>query len=104
MKVVGEVAIRHIDRVFTDKADTVRVIRELRFLWVLKHPNIVGVVDVLLPQQRTSFDDTYIWCRSCCSAAVWCRRRRPKRTCRRSQKMTIYSTTLEGMSNDVTTD
>jgi serine/threonine protein kinase len=55
-KHTGEkVAIKHIDRVFADKADTVRIIRELRFLRVLKHPNIIGVVDVLLPQQRTTF-------------------------------------------------
>ncbi len=60
-KHTGEkVAIKHIDRVFADKADTVRIIRELRFLRLLKHPNIIGVVDVLLPQQRTSFDDIYI--------------------------------------------
>ena len=60
-KHTGEkVAIKHIDRVFADKADTVRIIRELRFLRLLKHPNIIGVVDVLLPQQRTTFDDIYI--------------------------------------------
>ena len=35
-----KVAIKHIDRVFADKADTVRIIRELRFLRVLKHPNV----------------------------------------------------------------
>ena len=58
-KHTGEkVAIKHIDRVFADKADTVRIIRELRFLRVLKHPNIIGVVDVLLPQQRTTFVST----------------------------------------------
>ena len=50
-KHTGEkVAIKHIDRVFADKADTVRIIRELRFLRILKHPNIIGVVDVLMPQ------------------------------------------------------
>ena len=60
-KHTGEkVAIKHIDRVFADKADTVRIIRELRFLRILKHPNIIGVVDVLMPQARTTFDDIYI--------------------------------------------
>ena len=54
-KHTGEkVAIKHIDRVFADKADTVRIIRELRFLRILKHPNIIGVVDVLMPQQLVS--------------------------------------------------
>jgi len=54
------VAIKHIDRVFADKADTVRIIRELRFLRHLKHPNIVTITDVLLPSTTASFDDIYI--------------------------------------------
>jgi serine/threonine protein kinase len=55
-----KVAIKHIDRVFADKADTVRIIRELRFLRLLKHPNIVAVSDVLIPQRQKAFDDIYI--------------------------------------------
>jgi serine/threonine protein kinase len=56
----GKVAIKHIDRVFADKADTVRIIRELRFLRLLKHPNIVEVQDVLIPQRQKAFDDIFI--------------------------------------------
>ena len=55
-----KVAIKHIDRVFSDKADTVRIIRELRFLRLLQHPNVVSVKNVLLPQKRKEFDDIYI--------------------------------------------
>ena len=55
-----KVAIKHIDRVFADKADTVRIIRELRFLRLLKHPNIVAVKDVLIPQRQKAFDDIFI--------------------------------------------
>ena len=55
-----KVAIKHIDRVFADKADTVRIIRELRFLRLLKHPNIVEVQDVLIPQRQKAFDDIFI--------------------------------------------
>ena len=55
-----KVAIKHIDRVLADKADTVRIIRELRFLRLLKHPNIIAVHDVMLPSQRKDFDAIYI--------------------------------------------
>ena len=53
-------AIKHIDRVLADKADTIRIIRELRFLRLLHHPNIIAVHDVLLPSARTSFDSIFI--------------------------------------------
>jgi serine/threonine protein kinase len=55
-----KVAIKHIDRVFADKADTVRIIRELRFLRLLRHPNIVAVSEVLIPQREKTFDDIFI--------------------------------------------
>ena len=55
-----KVAIKHIDRVLADKADTIRIIRELRFLRLLHHPNIIAVHDVLLPSARTSFDSIFI--------------------------------------------
>lgn len=55
-----KVAIKHIDRVLADKADTIRIIRELRFLRLLQHPNIIAVHDVLLPSARTAFDSIYI--------------------------------------------
>lgn len=55
-----KVAIKHIDRVLADKADTIRIVRELRFLRLLKHPNIIAVHDVLLPTARTAFDSIYI--------------------------------------------
>ena len=55
-----KVAIKHIDRVLVDKADTIRIIRELRFLRLLQHPNIIAVHDVLLPSARTAFDSIYI--------------------------------------------
>ena len=60
-RVTGEkVAIKHIDRVFEDKADTVRIVRELRFLRLLRHPNIIGVKEVLVPRNETAFHDIYI--------------------------------------------
>jgi serine/threonine protein kinase len=55
-----DVAIKHIDRVFSDPADTVRIIRELRFLRMLKHPAIVGVSTVLHPANPARFDDIFI--------------------------------------------
>jgi serine/threonine protein kinase len=46
--------------VLADKADTVRIIRELRFLRLLQHPNIIAVHDVLLPSRRKDFDAIFI--------------------------------------------
>ena len=56
----GEVAIKHIDRVFADPADAVRTIREVKLLRVLDHPAIVNVRTVLQPANPASFDDIFI--------------------------------------------
>eukprot|EP01047_Picozoa_sp_COSAG01_P025006 COSAG01_NODE_1564_length_9896_cov_4.868837_1_plen_90_part_00 len=43
------VAIKHIDRLFYQKLDAVRTIRELRLLRVLRHPSLVHALTVLVP-------------------------------------------------------
>jgi len=56
-----QVAIKHIDRVFCgSSADSIRILRELKFLRYLKHPNIIQVEDVLVPQRRQQFNDVFI--------------------------------------------
>ena len=73
-----KVAIKHIDRVFADKADTVRIIRELRFLRLLRHPNIVAVSEVLIPQREKSFDDIFNVLIQCLRSAPATLRRSPQ--------------------------
>jgi len=55
-----KVAIKHIDRVFDAREDALRIVRELRFLRLLKHANVVAVEDVLLPRNPKSFNDIHI--------------------------------------------
>ena len=51
------VAIKHIDRVFHNHSDALKVARELRLLRVLRHPNLIEVKSVLLPRRPSFFDD-----------------------------------------------
>jgi serine/threonine protein kinase len=53
-------AIKHISHVFVTKADAVRTIRELRFLRVFKHPNVVRLHDVMVPRVANEFDDVFL--------------------------------------------
>ena len=39
-----KVAIKHIDRVFEVREDALRIVRELRFLRLLKHANVRTIV------------------------------------------------------------
>ncbi len=53
-------AIKHISGVFFLKDDAIKTIRELRFLRVFRHPNVVGLHDVLVPLNAQTFDDVYL--------------------------------------------
>lgn len=55
-----KVAIKHIDRVFQVREDAIRILRELRFLRMLKHSHIIAVEDVLLPKDPKTFNDVHI--------------------------------------------
>ena len=76
-----KIAIKHIDRVFQVKEDAIRILRELQFLRLLRHPNvsqldvfsrvvadrvslerircdqIIEIEDVLLPKNGGTFND-----------------------------------------------
>lgn len=53
-------AIKHISGVFFLKDDAIKTIRELRFLRVFRHPNVVGLHDVLVPRNAQTFDDVFL--------------------------------------------
>jgi serine/threonine protein kinase len=55
-----KVAIKHIDRVFQVKEDAIRILRELQFLRMLRHPKIISVENVLLPRDAKTFNDVHI--------------------------------------------
>jgi len=54
------VAIKRINNVFDNAADALRILRELRFLRLLKHPDIVEIRHIILPPSPTEFDDVFI--------------------------------------------
>ncbi|KAF1313430.1 Cmgc/mapk protein kinase, partial [Globisporangium splendens] len=56
----NSVAIKNIPKTFDDLVDAKRIVREIRLMRHLQHPNIVAVVDVMRPPSLTEFDDTYI--------------------------------------------
>jgi serine/threonine protein kinase len=56
-----DVAVKHIRNVFECPPEAVRVLRELKFLRLLRgHPNIVQILDVLSPAETARFEDIFI--------------------------------------------
>lgn len=56
----NSVAIKNIPKTFDDLVDAKRIVREIRLMRHLHHPNIVSVLDVMRPPSLAEFDDTYI--------------------------------------------
>ncbi|KAF6004859.1 hypothetical protein F1559_003145 [Cyanidiococcus yangmingshanensis] len=56
-----KVAVKRIRRVFDEVPEAVRILRELRFLRLLRsHENIITIREVLIPSQRDSFNDVFV--------------------------------------------
>ncbi|TMW67487.1 hypothetical protein Poli38472_011107 [Pythium oligandrum] len=56
----NSVAIKNIPKTFDDLVDAKRIVREIRLMRHLLHPNIVTVLDLMRPPSLTAFEDTYI--------------------------------------------
>ena len=57
------VAIKKIPKVFMDLVDGKRILRELLLLPYLRHENVMGILDLMRPQEgKDSFDDLYLVC------------------------------------------
>ncbi|VAH77858.1 unnamed protein product [Triticum turgidum subsp. durum] len=54
------VAIKKIDDVFEHVADATRILREIKLLRLLRHPDIVQIKHIMLPPSRREFRDIYI--------------------------------------------
>lgn len=55
-----EVAIKKISDVFRELDDSIRILRELKFLRLLKHPNLINLRCILTPNPKYSFKDLYL--------------------------------------------
>ncbi|CAA3025589.1 mitogen-activated kinase 15-like [Olea europaea subsp. europaea] len=58
---LGEkVAIKKINDIFEHVSDATRILREIKLLGLLRHPDIVEIKHILLPPSRKEFKDIYV--------------------------------------------
>ncbi|KAJ0788866.1 putative mitogen-activated protein kinase CMGC-MAPK family [Helianthus annuus] len=55
-----KVAIKKINDVFEHVSDATRILREIKLLRLLKHPDIVQIKHIMLPPSRREFKDIYV--------------------------------------------
>ena len=55
-----KVAIKKITDVFEHVSDATRILREIKLLRHLQHPDIVEIRHIMLPPGPTDFDDVYV--------------------------------------------
>ncbi|GAU16282.1 hypothetical protein TSUD_299140 [Trifolium subterraneum] len=59
--ITGEkVAIKKINDVFEHVSDATRILREIKLLRLLRHPDIVEIKHIMLPPSRREFKDVYV--------------------------------------------
>ncbi|KAI4369036.1 hypothetical protein MLD38_017529 [Melastoma candidum] len=54
------VAIKKINNVFEHVSDAIRILREIKLLRLLRHPDIVEIKHIMLPPCRREFKDIYV--------------------------------------------
>ncbi|XP_010524786.1 PREDICTED: mitogen-activated protein kinase 16 isoform X2 [Tarenaya hassleriana] len=55
-----KVAIKKINDIFEHVSDSTRILREIKLLRILRHPDIVEIKHILLPPSRREFKDIYV--------------------------------------------
>ena len=55
-----KVAIKKIENIFEDATDCKRILREVTLLRKLKHPFVVGLIEILMPSNPSTFDTLYV--------------------------------------------
>ncbi|KAL5079495.1 hypothetical protein RYX36_007916 [Vicia faba] len=55
-----KVAIKKINDVFEHVSDATRILREIKLLRLLRHPDIVEIKHIMLPPSRREFKDVYV--------------------------------------------
>ncbi|KAK8948936.1 Mitogen-activated protein kinase 10 [Platanthera zijinensis] len=56
----GKVAIKKIHDIFEHISDAARILREIKLLRLLRHPDIVEIKHIMLPPSRRDFKDIYV--------------------------------------------
>nr|XP_043627770.1 mitogen-activated protein kinase 15-like [Erigeron canadensis] len=55
-----KVAIKKITDIFEHASDAIRILREVKLLRLLRHPDIVEIKRIMLPPSRRAFKDIYV--------------------------------------------
>ncbi|KAI3695302.1 hypothetical protein L1987_78297 [Smallanthus sonchifolius] len=55
-----KVAIKKITNIFEHSSDAIRILREIKLLRLLRHPDIVAIKCILMPPSRKDFKDIYV--------------------------------------------
>ena len=55
-----KVAIKKINDVFEHISDALRILREVKLLRLLRHPDIVEIKSIMLPPSKREFKDIYV--------------------------------------------
>ncbi|PRQ40010.1 putative mitogen-activated protein kinase CMGC-MAPK family [Rosa chinensis] len=55
-----KVAIKKINGVFEHASDDTRILREMKLLHLLHHPDVVEIKHIMLPSSRQKFGDIYV--------------------------------------------
>ncbi|NP_001313132.1 mitogen-activated protein kinase 19-like [Nicotiana tabacum] len=55
-----KVAIKKITDIFEHTSDAIRILREIKLLRILRHPDIVDIKRIMLPPSRRDFRDIYV--------------------------------------------
>nr|GLL44678.1 mitogen-activated protein kinase 19 isoform X3 [Ipomoea trifida] len=55
-----KVAIKKINDIFEHISDAIRILREVKLLRILKHPDIVEIKRIMIPPSRWDFKDIYV--------------------------------------------
>ncbi len=54
-----QVAVKKVRNAFDDKTDAKRILREIRLMRCLSHPNVLGLHDLIRPPSLDHFNDVY---------------------------------------------
>lgn len=55
-----KVAIKKIHGIFEHISDSIRILREVKLLRLLRHPDIVDIKSIMLPPSKKEFKDIYV--------------------------------------------
>ncbi|PHT35562.1 Mitogen-activated protein kinase 10 [Capsicum baccatum] len=55
-----KVAIKKITNIFEHTSDAIRILREIKLLRLLRHPDIVDIKRIMLPPSKRDFKDIYV--------------------------------------------